>query len=311
LRKAIILLCLLAVPALAQTPPSPTSPVPVPLPLPQWFADIDTAKKGEVSRDEFLKHRMKLFDALDADRDGKLSVEEFLKIAEPPFSADVPGGPSLEERRSRARAQFQSVDTNRDQFVDRAEMAAVYHGEFNQYDTDRDNKITEAELRLIVQRSLARDAERQQMEARRRLGLAINDIIDMQLGDADKLDRNNDGRISQQEYLALTGPADGQQAQGLLPYDIRRQLIVRKFQEIDSNKDGVIDRVELTAYAVRQFLGTDLDRNRFLNEEELKKAKETDDVRTREIIQKLVPKPAAPPRPAPIAPPPGLPQQTR
>ncbi len=29
-------------------------------PLPQWFVDIDTAKKGEVSRADFLKHRMKV-----------------------------------------------------------------------------------------------------------------------------------------------------------------------------------------------------------------------------------------------------------
>ena len=73
--KAIILLCLLAVPALAQPPPAPTSPVP----LPQWFVDIDTDRKGEVSRDDFLKHRMKLVDELDANKDGKLSLEEFLE----------------------------------------------------------------------------------------------------------------------------------------------------------------------------------------------------------------------------------------
>ena len=100
-------------------------------------------------------------------------------------------------------------------------------------------------------------AEREQIEARRRQGmLAIDDFIDMQLLEADKLDKNNDGKISQQEYLVLAGPADEPQAQGLLPYDIRRQLMVRRFQEIDTNKDGVIERVELTAYAVRQFLGT-------------------------------------------------------
>jgi Ca2+-binding EF-hand superfamily protein len=163
-----------------------------------------------------------------------------------------------------------------------------------------------------VQHSLQRQAaEREQIEARRRQGmLAINDFIDMQLLEADKLDKNNDGKISQQEYLVLAGPADGPQAQGLLPYDIRRQLMVRKFQEIDTNKDGVIERVELTAYAVRQFLGKDLDKDRFLNEEELKKAKEADAARTREIVQKLLPAPPAPPRPAPIAPP-GLPQRTR
>ena len=41
-------------------------------------------------------------------------------------------------------------------------------------------------------------AEREEIEARRRQGmLAINDFIDMQLLEADKLDKNNDGKISQ------------------------------------------------------------------------------------------------------------------
>ena len=328
--RATILLCLLAVPALAQTPLSQGGPTsqqtapanPPPLPLPQWFVDIDTDKKGEVSRADFLKYRMKSFDELDANKDGKLSVEEFIKIAEPPFSGDLPGGPNLEERRSRARGQFQNVDTNRNQFIERGEVEALVHAEFNQYDTDRANKVTEPEVRLIVQRSMAREAsERQQIEARRRQGMvAIDDLIDMQLRDADRLDKNNDGRISQQEYLVLTGPANGPQAQGLLPYEIRKQLMLRKFQEIDTSKDGVIDRVELTAHAVKQFIGTDHDKDRFLNEEELKKAQEADAAKTREIIPTLQPAPPAPPRPAPPrdgqpqpapTPPPGLPQRTR
>ena len=153
------------------------------MPLPQWFAEIDIDKKGEVTRADFLKYRMKSFEQLDANKDGKLSVEEFLKVAEPPFSPDVPGGPPLEERRNRARAEFQNLDTNRDGFVERAEAEALVHAEFNQYDTDRDNKVTEPEVRLIVQRSMQREAaERQQIEARRRQGMvAINEFIDMQL----------------------------------------------------------------------------------------------------------------------------------
>jgi Ca2+-binding EF-hand superfamily protein len=196
----------------------------------------------------------------------------------------------------------------------------VVHSEFNQYDTDRDNKVTEAEMRLIVQRSLAREAaERQQIEARRRQGLtAINDFIDQHLKEADRLDKNNDGRLVQQEYVALAGPADGPQAQGLLPYDIRRQLVMHKFQEIDTNKDGQIDRVEVTAYAVRRFLELDTDKDRFLNEEELKQAQEADAKKVRELIPTMqpTPRPAPPPQPAPApaAPPglaPGLPQRTR
>jgi Ca2+-binding EF-hand superfamily protein len=318
MRRTTILLCLLSVPALAQAPGNPG-----PVPLPSWFVEIDTAKKGEVARADFLKYRMKSFDDLDANKDGKVSLDEFLKLAEPPFSSDTPGGPSLEERRQRIRDVFQSLDTNGSGFIERAEAEAPIQGEFNQYDTDRDNKITEPEIRMIVQRMQQRQAaERQQMETERRRGMmAINDLIDMQMRDADKLDKNNDGKITQQEYLVLAGPADGPESQGMLPYDVRKQLTLIKFQSIDSNKDGIIDRPELTAYAVKEFLETDLNKDRFLDQDEIKKFQEAEAVRAREILPKLMPAPAPAPaqprpaqqrnQPAPSGPPAGLPQGTR
>jgi hypothetical protein len=148
---------------------------------------------------------------------------------------------------------------------------------------------------------------------------AIYNFIDMQLEETDKLDKNNDGKVSQQEYAVLAGPADGPQAQGLLPYDIRRQLVMRKFQEIDTNKDGLLDRVEVTSYAVKRFLEMDTNKDRFLTEEELKQAQENETKKMRELIpilQPPQPKPAptpAQPQPTPAAPPglaPGLPQRT-
>ena len=271
------------------------------IPLPQWFTEIDTAKKGEVSRADFLKYRMKSFEELDANKDSKLSLDEFMKVAEPPFSGDVPGGPNLEERRNRAKAEFGNLDTNRDGFIERPEAEALVHSEFNQYDTDRDNKVTEPEVRLIVQRSMAREAAaRSEGEQRRRAGMAaINDFIDMQLREADKLDKNNDGKVNAQEYLVLTGPADGPQAQGLLPYDIRKQLVMRKFQEIDTNKDNQLDRVELTGAAVRQFLEIDANKDRYLTEDEFKKAQENETKKMRAVIQAMQPAQPAQPRPAP------------
>jgi Ca2+-binding EF-hand superfamily protein len=344
--RATILLCLLAVPAFAQTPPQP-SPRPAQatpaapaapaapqpsappstanpgaVPLPDWFVEIDTAKKGEVARADFVMFRMKLFDQLNVSKSGKLTLDEFLKVAEPPYFNEVPGGPRLEDRRNAARNEFQTLDTNRNGFLERAEIEAVINSEFNQYDTNRDNKVTEAEVRLIVQRLLQRQqAERQQAEAERRKGLVgLNELIEMQMRDADKLDKNNDGKVSQQEYLALAGPADGPQAEGLLPLDVRKQLTLLKFQAIDTNKDGFIDRPELTAYAVKEFLDTDLNKDRFLDQEEIKKFQEAEAAKTRDLIPKLMPAPPAQPRPAPqrnpqpappTGPPPGLPQQTR
>ena len=320
--RATILLCLLVLPALAQ---AQTASAPVP--LPEWFVEIDTAKKGEVDRADFLKYRMKLFDTLDANKDGKVSVEEFLKLAEPPYMSDQPGGPNVEDRRRSVRSGFQNLDTNSSGFIERAEAEAPIQLEFNQYDTDRDNKISEPEMRLFMNRVQQRQAaERQQIEAERRKGLtALNDLIDMQMRDADKLDKNSDGKVTQQEYLILAGPADGPQTQGQMPFDLRRKLTLIKFQEIDANKDGIIDRVELTAYALKEFLETDLNKDRFLDQEEVRKFQEAENVKMRDHLQKLLP--AAPPpqpqrapqpqqrapgpAPAPGGPPPGLPQQTR
>lgn len=312
----------------AATPPAPQAAAPQAVPLPSWFKEIDTAGKGEVTREQFLKYRMKTFDQLDTNHDGKLSVEEFIKVAEPPFTTEGPGVPPLAERQARAKAEFQNLDTNRNGFVERAETEALVHAEFNRYDTDRDNKITEPEVRLIVQRALQQEAEmRQQAEAQRRRGMmAINDFIDMQLRSADQLDKNGDGRITQAEWLIIAGPAEGQQAQGLPPYELRKKIALVKFEEVDSNKDGVLDRVELTAHAVQQFLKMDLNNDRFLNEEEFKKAQEAEQAKVRALVQTLQPPPQQQrPAPAPAqprqgaAPPPGaapglapgLPQGTR
>ena len=321
--RAILLLCLLVLPALAQAQTTGQSAGPGAVPLPPWFVEIDTAKKGEVSRADFVKYRMKSFDDFDLNKDGKVSLDEFLKLAEPPHSSDVPGGPNLEERRNRLRAAFQNLDTNSSGFIERAEAEAPIQAEFNQYDTDRDNKITEPEIRLLMHRLAQRQAaERQQAEMERRKGLmALNDLIDMQMRDADKLDKNDDGKISQQEYLVAAGPADGPQSQGLLPYDIRKKLVLIKFQEIDTNKDGIIDRPELTAYAVKEFRETDLNKDRFLDQDEVKKFQEAEAAKTQELVKKLMPQQPAPrpapqqrapqPAPAPSGPAPGLPQQTR
>ena len=292
---------------------APAAPAPnAPVPLPVWFHEIDTAKKGEVTRADFVKYRMRTFEQLDVNKDNKLTVDEFLKVAEPPFSSDGPGIPPVEERRNRARAEFNNLDTNRDGLIERAEAEVLVHAEFNQYDTDRDNKVTEPELRLIVQRSLQREAvERQQAEARRRQGMmAISEFIDMQLRSADQLDKNGDGKVSQQEYAALAGPADGPQAQGLPPFELRRKIAMAKFAELDANKDGQIDRVEWTAHAVSQFMHIDLNKDRFLNEEEFKKAQEAETAKVRALIQTLMPAQAGPrPAPAPAHPRAAQPQQ--
>ena len=123
-------------------------------------------------------------------------------------------------------------------------------------------------------------------------------------------DTNADGMISREEAKALP-------------------RIAAHFDEIDANKDGQLDRVELTNYAVQQFIDMDTNKDRFLTDDEFKKAQEDETKKMRAIIQAMQPaQPAQPPRPAPApaqqrgAPPPpqpaapqglapGLPQGTR
>jgi len=305
--RGLPLLLVIAVVGLGLPAAAQTSAAPVPLPI--WFHEIDTAKKGEVSRADFVKYRMRSFDQLDTNKDGRLALEEYLKVAEPPFNNDAAG--KLEERRARAAAEFRTLDTNSNGTIERAEAEVPFHAEFNQYDTNRDNKITEPELRVIVQNSLRReDQARREAEARNRAGkMSINEYIDLQLREDDKRDKNNDSRITAAEYQSLAGAADGPQSPNPLPFEVRRKLVMLKFSEIDTNNDGVLDRVELTAYAVGQFLKMDLNQDRFLTEDEFRKAQEAETEKMRTLLPTLMPAPPKAPAPTPKpAPAPGLPQ---
>ncbi len=93
---------------------------------------------------------------------------------------------------------------------------------------------------------------------------------------------------------------------------MRKQISLRRFAEIDTNKDGVLDRVELTAHALDLFMQMDLNKDRFLTEDEFKKAQEVETAKVRAIVQTLTPParnpvPAAPAQPRP-APAPAAPQ---
>ena len=61
----------------------------------------------------------------------------------------------------------------------------------------------------------------------------------------------------------------------------------------------MLDRVELTGAAVKQFLEIDVNKDRFLTEDEFKKAQENETKKMRAIIQAMQPAQPAQPRPAP------------
>ena len=263
--------------------------------------EIDTAKKGEVSRADFLKYRMKSFEELDVNKDGKLSLDEFLKVAEPPMSADVPGGPTSRSAATARKAEFQNLDTNRDGFIERAEAEALVHSEFNQYDTDRDNKVTEPEVRLIVQRS---------MRARGRRAPGGRPAPPPGHGGDQRLHRHAAarGRPARQEQRRQDQPAGisragraGRRPAGQGPAALRHPQAARAAQvRRDRRQQGRPARPRRAdRLAVRQFLEIDTNKDRFLTEDEFKKAQENETKKMRAIIQAMQPAQPAQPRPAP------------
>jgi hypothetical protein len=264
--------------------------------LAAWFTEIDTAKKGEVSRADFVKYRMKSFEQLDANKDGKLTIDEFLKVAEPPFSrtcrvgrprgAPQPRKGRVPEPRHQPR-RLHRARRGRGRWSIRVQP--VRHGPRQQGDRAR--------VRLIVQRSMAARGRRAPAEVEPAPPPghgAINDFIDMQLREADKLDKNNDGRIDQQEYLGADRAGRRTAGQGLLPYDFASSSCCASSR--DRHQQGRHARpCRADGRAVMQFFEIDDNKDRFLNEDEFKKAQEDETKKMRAIIQAM--QPAQPPQP--------------
>ena len=130
----------LAPPAAAAPAPAPAPAANAPIPLPLWFTEIDTAKKGEVSRPDFLTYRMKTFVELDANKDGKLTLDEFLAAAPPIKTAETP------------EQMLQRLDTNHDGKVSIDEFRAPQLATFNKVDANHDGVVTPAEFQAAQKR---------------------------------------------------------------------------------------------------------------------------------------------------------------
>lgn len=106
------------------------------------FTAMDTNKDGKVSAEEHAAASKKMFDMMDANRDGKVSAAEMTaahqrvtgkKVKKSDMSAaekikvidaDSDGILTAEEHTAGSRAMFEKMDTNKDGFLIRGEIAA-------------------------------------------------------------------------------------------------------------------------------------------------------------------------------------------
>ncbi len=130
-----------------------------PVPQPRPMAD------GTLTRAEALARADQRFDAIDTDRDGRISAAERAALPQrgPRPAADgaappppPPGGP----RGFGGGRMLERADANRDGFVSREEFRAQAAAQFDRQDLNKDGQVDAAERQQLRQQRMERRGER-------------------------------------------------------------------------------------------------------------------------------------------------------
>ena len=115
---------------------------------PPSFDDLDANKDGKLTQDEFAAPMAQHFHDLDGNGDGVISRDEFdaghmhMHDGPPPGGPDGHGGPGM----WRHRMDLKSLDTNGDGKVSFDEFTAPMKQHFDEMDTDHDGALEQSEL---------------------------------------------------------------------------------------------------------------------------------------------------------------------
>jgi Ca2+-binding EF-hand superfamily protein len=181
------------------------------------------------------------------------------------------GGRLHELRRAARRAArtlagvdefFQKYDANKDGFLQKEELPAWLRDRFDEIDTNKDGKISKEEL---VKAAVPLHTRRTPAELMRAY-VEMSDCDECCARDLQAvydflrtLDRNNDGKIDADELKAARERLVGERVDGLL-------------KELDKNGDGKISKEEARGALRRDFDKLDLNKDGFLDRDELMKA---------------------------------------
>lgn len=113
-----------------------------------WFDTADANHDGVVSRDEFMRYREANFGRLDRNNDGVVSPADFPRLAR--FKPDA---------FERVTEALGGADRNGDGAISRAELTQAPPVMFDRADANRDDRVTKAEYDAA--RARMRDALQQ------------------------------------------------------------------------------------------------------------------------------------------------------
>lgn len=136
-----------------------------------------------------------------------------------------------------------------------------------------------------------------QLDRNRDGRVTLQEFTFMRGVDFGRLDRNGDGIVDRREFVDLRSPPDAVSARARRI----RQLRIRRFAEIDADRDGRISRAEYMAFGRRLFARLDRDGNGVIVLNEVAPAAGNPQRKRAEVEPKPVPRPDGGRPPGPVA----------
>jgi Ca2+-binding EF-hand superfamily protein len=198
----------------------------------QFIKRFDKNNDGVLTKDELPPRLAAVFDRADQNGDGKLDADEVARMLDvlrqrmkqTPNKAGAPAkNPELSRRVDEI---FNRLDTNKDGKISREEAKGPLEKNFDAIDRNKDGFLDKAEVSQVIERMNQRKLN------------AVNPGSDTvtapvrRLADFDALDLDADGRLSKDEIAKSPFP--------------------NQFDDMDTNKDGKIDRKEFEAFLKKQ-----------------------------------------------------------
>lgn len=109
------------------------------------FDDIDTNKDGRLAFSEVEANAADVFNAMDADSNNELTLEEFMTVRMGPQQGNNPERQA--ERQADKEARFHEMDADKNGTVTREQFLANVKLRFESADSDGDGKVTRPEWR--------------------------------------------------------------------------------------------------------------------------------------------------------------------